>query len=132
MAVSVKAYSKAKEGNVKLATNFTVKEFACNDGSDVVLVSPDLVKILQKIRTHFGKAVTINSAYRTPPYNKKVGGATYSQHVYGTAADIRINGVTPKQIAAYAETLLPNKGGIGIYPTFCHVDVRAAKSRWNG
>lgn len=126
------AYSKAKEGNNKLTENFRVREFSCNDGSDVVFVAPSLVEILQKIRNHFGKAVNINSAYRTPSYNKKVGGATYSQHLYGTAADIRINGVSPKYIASYAETLLPNSGGIGIYKNFVHVDVRKDKSRWNG
>lgn len=133
MAVSnIRAYSKNREGNVKLSANFAVKEFACKDGSDVVLIHPDLVKVLQKIRNHFGKAVIINSAYRTPTYNKKVGGTTYSQHCYGTAADIRINGVTPAGIAAYAETLLPGKGGIGIYSNFVHIDTRKVKARWRG
>lgn len=130
--IIVHAYSKAKEGNVKLAPNFKVREFACNDGSDVVFVAPELVEILQKIRNHFGKAVNINSGYRTVSYNKKVDGATYSQHLYGTATDIRISGVKPKDIAKYVETLMPNTGGIGIYSTFVHVDVRRTKSRWNG
>ena len=53
-------------------------------------LSHDLVEILQKIRDHFGKAVNINSAYRTPAKNKQVGGAAYSQHLYGMAADISI------------------------------------------
>lgn len=128
----IKEYSKAKDGETNLSANFKVKEFACNDGSDVVFVSPALVDVLQNIRNHFGKSVIINSGYRTVTYNKKVGGATYSQHLYGTAADIRISGVSPKQIAQYAETLLPNTGGIGIYKNFVHVDVRKNRSRWNG
>jgi uncharacterized protein YcbK (DUF882 family) len=61
-----------------------------------------------------------------------VGGAAYSQHLYGTAADIKVNGIKPKDVAAYAEKLLPNTGGIGIYSTFVHIDVREKKSRWNG
>ena len=128
----VRAYSKAKDGNTALTKNFKVREFACKDGSDVIFISMDLVEILQKIRDHFGKPVNINSAYRTPTYNKKVDGAAYSQHLYGMAADISISGVSPKEVAAYAETLLPKTGGIGIYGSFTHVDVRAAKSRWNG
>lgn len=128
----VKVYSKAKEGNVKLSKNFTVKEFACSDGTDTVFISLALVNLLQKIRDHFGKAVIINSAYRTEAHNKAIGGATYSQHKYGLAADIHINGVMPKEIAAYVETLLPSSGGIGIYKSFTHVDVRRVKSRWNG
>lgn len=132
MNITIKAYSKKKEGNVLLAPNFKVKEFSCKDGSDVIFIAPALVDILQKIRNHYGKAVNINSGYRTPAYNKKVGGATYSQHLYGTAADIRITGVKPKDLAAYIETLMPNYGGIGIYKNFVHVDVREVKSRWNG
>ena len=128
----VKVYSKAKEGNVRLSKNFTVKEFACSDGTDTVFISLALVNLLQKIRDHFGKAVIINSAYRTEAHNKAIGGATYSQHKYGLAADIHINGVTPKEIAAYVETLLPSSGGIGIYKSFVHVDTRRVKARWNG
>lgn len=130
--MSIKAYSKAKDGNKKLSTNFRVKEFACTDGSDPIFIDSDLVNVLQKIRTHFGKSVTITSAYRTPTKNKAVGGTTYSQHLYGRAADIKISGVSPKKVAAYAEKLLPDKGGIGIYATFTHIDVRSNKSRWNG
>ncbi len=128
----IKAYSKAKNGNTKLSANFKVREFACNDGSDPIFISLELVEVLQKIRDHFGKPVNINSGFRTASYNKKVGGATYSQHLYGNAADIRISGISPKSIAAYAETLLPKKGGIGTYRDFVHIDVREVKSRWNG
>lgn len=130
--MKVRAYSKAKDGNTELTKNFKVREFACKDGSDVIFISMDLVEILQKIRDHFGKAVTINSAYRTVAYNKKVGGATYSQHLYGGAADIVVKGVSPKAVANYAETLMPKYGGIGIYASFTHVDVRANRSRWKG
>ena len=130
--MTIKAYSKAKDGNKKLSTNFKVKEFACTDGSDPIFIDSELVNVLQKIRSHFGKSVTITSAYRTPGKNKAVGGQAYSQHLYGRAADINIKGVTPKKVAAYAETLLKNKGGIGIYSTFTHIDVRSQKARWRG
>ena len=129
---TVKVYSKAKDGGKALSAHFKVREFACHDGSDTVFISPELVTVLEKIRVHFGKPVNINSGYRTEAHNKVNGGAAYSQHKYGLAADIHINGVTPKEIAAYVETLMPSSGGIGIYKSFCHVDVRRVKSRWNG
>lgn len=128
---SVKVYSRAKDGLTKLSTNFKVNEFACTDGTDTIFISPELVTLLQKIRDHFGKAVTINSAYRTEAKNKAVGGATYSQHKYGLAADIVVSGVTPLAVAQYVQTLQPSSGGIGLYKSFTHVDVRAAKSRWD-
>ena len=129
---TVKVYSLAKDGGKQITPHFKVREFRCYDGSDTIFVSQELVEVLEKIRVHFGKAVNINSGYRTETHNKKNGGAAYSQHKYGLAADISIRGVTPKQIAAYAETLLPGTGGIGIYRSFTHIDVRATKSRWNG
>lgn len=128
----VHAWSKAKNGAVKLSANFKVSEFACKDSSDTVFISLGLVTVLQKIRDHFAKPVIINSAYRNDAYNKKVGGADYSQHKYGMAADIYIDGVSPATIAAYVETIMPNTGGIGIYRDFVHVDVRAACARWIG
>lgn len=130
--MAINAYSLAKDGATYISKNFRVREFRCQDGSDVVFIESDLVDILQKIRDHFGKAVTINSAFRTFSHNKKVGGATYSQHLYGTAADIKVSGVTASAVADYVETLMPNTGGIGRYSTFTHVDVRSIKSRWNG
>lgn len=128
----VKAYSKAKDGKRKVSKNFKVKEFACADGSDPIFIADDVVTVLQKVRTHFGKPVTITSAYRTPAHNKSVGGTKYSQHLYGKAADFKVKGVAPKKVAAYVEKVLPNSGGIGIYSSFVHVDVRKTKARWNG
>lgn len=129
---AVRVYSLAKDGLTALSPHFKVREFACSDRTDTVFVSPALVEVLEKVRVHFGKPVHINSGYRTEAKNKAVGGAAYSQHKYGLAADITISGVSPARVAAYAETLLPNTGGIGIYKTFTHIDVRKVKSRWNG
>ena len=128
----VRVYSRAKDGSAALSPHFKVWEFACRDGSDTVFVSGALVEVLEKVRAHFGRPVVITSGYRTESHNKACSGAPYSQHKYGLAADITIQGVTPAQIAAYAETLLPGTGGIGIYDRFCHIDVRKVKSRWNG
>lgn len=130
--MTIKAYSKAKDGNKQLSANFKVKEFACTDGSDPIFIDTELVNVLQKIRTYFGKSVTITSAYRTPTKNKAVGGEAYSQHLYARAADIKVKGVTPKIVAAYAEKLLQGKGGIGTYSTFTHIDTRSTKARWKG
>lgn len=133
--MALEVYSLAKDGSRYLSKNFQVKEFRCRDGSDPIFIDSELVTLLQKVRDHFGKAVNINSAFRTASYNaKQKKAAKYSQHLYGKAADIWIADVSVDTLAAYAETLLPNKGGIGRYYTdgFVHVDTRANKSRWTG
>ena len=132
--MAIEAYSLARDGEKQLSANFKVREFYCRDGSDPIFVDSELVQCLQKIRNHFGKPVHITSGYRTAAYNarKDVGGAKFSQHQYGKAADIWIAGVSVDTLAAYVETLLPGKGGIGRYHAdgFVHVDVREVKSRW--
>ena len=129
--MSVKTYSLVRDGEKQLTKDFRVREFRCKDGSDKILIDTDLVNLLQQIRDAFGRAVTINSAYRTPTHNKRVGGASNSQHVKGTAADIRVQGVPPFAVAAWMEQHIKSVGkhACGYYPIslFCHVDVRATK-----
>ena len=129
--MAVVTYSLKAQGAEKLSANFTVREFRCKDGSDQILIDSALVRLLQQIRDHFGAQVIINSAYRTPAHNKAVGGAAGSQHLRGTAADIVVSGATPLEVAQYAEHLQPHSGGIGVYKSFTHVDVRAKRYRWD-
>lgn len=116
---------------IKLSKNFKTTEFDCRCSScSTTLINSDLVSHLQKIRNHFKKPVVINSGYRCASHNRRVGGARYSQHLFGNAADIVVKGVKPSEVAAYCETLGVN--GIGRYRTFTHIDVRGYKARWNG
>lgn len=129
--MGVQTYSLKADGGKQVSADFKVREFRCRDGSDEVLISDRLVKLLQKIRSHFGKPVILNSAYRTQTHNAAVGGSPKSQHLLGNAADIVIEGVSPLETAQYVEFLQPASGGIGVYQTFTHVDVRTDRSRWD-
>lgn len=127
----VVAYNKKESANVQLSKSFKVGEFACNDSSNVVLVDPLLVWVLQNVRDHFGKPVHITSGYRTVSYNAKVGGSSSdSMHTYGMAADFVVDGVKASEVQKYLETVMPGTGGIGKADTYTHVDTRAVKSRW--
>lgn len=132
--VEINAHSKAATAGKQLSAHFRVREFACQDGSDAVLVAPRLVMVLETIRAHFDAPVVIHSGYRTPQYNAKVGGVAHSQHCYGTAADITVKGQTPAAVAAYARQLMPDWGGVGVYAKkgFTHIDVREKRSDWTG
>ena len=130
--IPINAYSLKRDGKKKLSDNFQVGEFKCPDGTDPIFVAPSLVELLQKIRDHYNKPVHIDSGYRTPTHNKKVKGVTYSQHLYGTAADIHISGVPVAELAKYARSIMPT-GGVGTYTKsgFVHVDVREAVANWS-
>ena len=137
--MAIKQYSLMADGNRRLAPDFKVRELRCRDGSDTVMVDEALTVVLQCIREHFGKQVTITSGYRTAAHNAAVGGAKSSQHLLGRAADIRVQGVSVEDVAAYAESLMPDWGGVGRYPVkagraagWVHVDTRADKARWRG
>lgn len=116
---------------------FDSKEFACNDGS----VSPygemnvvmELVELLNHIRELYGKPIVVTSGYRSPAHNKKVGGVSNSQHIYGRAADIKPLSKNASDIAQLQFICLSAnpKGGVGLYDTFCHVDVRGRKALWD-
>ena len=139
--MAIKQYSLKKDGKTYLAPCFQVKEFACR-ASDTILIDDELVVLLQCIREHFGAKVHITSGYRTAEHNAAVGGSKSSQHLLGRAADFYVEGVPVATVAAYAETLLPGRGGIGRYPKdakhpkrvtgWVHIDTRMNKSRWKG
>ena len=58
-------------------------------------------KVLQPVRDHFGKGVKVNSAYRSPAANQKVGGSPTSDHCRGQASDIEIPGVANAELAKW-------------------------------
>ena len=137
--MATKQYSLAKDGAKQLAPGFRVREFRCRDGSDTIMIDQTLAVLLQAIREHFNKPITITSGYRTAAHNKSVGGAKSSQHLLGKAADIQVADTTVEAVAAYAESLMPDWGGVGRYPIkpgrakgWVHVDTRPNKSRWVG
>lgn len=123
---------------MKLTTNFNREEFDCKDGTPVPAeLMPNVQKLaeqLQILRDNLGEPIHVNSGYRTAAYNKKVGGKPASQHLQAKAADITCKSKTPKQLAAFIEKLITagtlRFGGMGVYPGFVHVDIRAGKARW--
>lgn len=122
---------------MKLTTNFSLSEFNKHNftvPTDVLRNLIELAKNLQVLRDEVKKPIKITSGYRSPEHNAKIGGAKASQHITGKAADIKIEGMTPKQVAAVIEKLIAagkiTEGGIGIYKTWVHYDIRGTKARW--
>ena len=133
--MATNTYKKGQK--TKLSENFNSLEFDCHGSGccSETIINPKLVEYVQQIRDHFGKSITVTSAYRCPTHNKRIGGATGSRHSKGDAADIVVSGVAPREVAKYAESI--GIKGIGLYETnadghFTHVDTRDVKSFWYG
>lgn len=116
---------------------FDTDEFKSADGEESpwgdTVVDPALLEKLNDIREAYGKPIVVNSGYRSPAHNAAVGGVQNSMHVLGKAADIR---PTSKNAADLPELqricdALNVEGGVGFYNTFCHVDVRGHRARWD-
>ena len=117
----------------KLSLNFSRSEFACKCGCGFDTVDIGLIRLLQKVRNHFGQSVHITSACRCPSHNESVGGSRNSQHKLGRAADIIVAHVEPDDVADFLESKMEH-GGIGRYNTFTHVDSRTGDyvAGWSG
>lgn len=123
---------------MRITENFNLDEFHCKDGTTVPeeLIGNviELAGNLQVLRDHIKSPIFINSGYRSPAYNAKVGGVKSSQHLLAKAADITTKNHTPKQLYDIIEFLIIDgkmkEGGLGLYPGFVHYDVRGEKARW--
>jgi len=124
---------------MRLTENFSKKEFDSKDGSVMPLDVLKQIKLLacqlQTLRDLILKPIKINSGYRSIKHNKAIGGVKNSQHVNGNASDIVVEGIEPNELADIIETLISKgvmlQGGIGIYKTFVHYDIRGHKARWD-
>jgi len=122
-----------------MTEHFSREEFRSNDGSHFPKEVQNNLKVLAEqlevLREHFQKPVKINSGYRSPEWNAKIGGAENSQHLLGKAADVVIDGISPDEVADAIEFLIDGgmmkQGGLGRYKTFTHYDIRGRKARWD-
>jgi hypothetical protein len=140
--------------SLPITAHFGLDEFACHDGTPYPINCVDdedptgrtwlesrlkpLCDLLEAIRDEAGgHALTVNSGYRTPRYDERlhkahpdtVAPADKSQHPKGRAADVVHATLSPMKLFnlildMYSCGKLSQLGGIGLYPTFVHVDVR--------
>lgn len=125
--------------STKLTANFNREEFDCRDGTIVpvpyLAYVKELAEQLQVMRKFFRSVITITSGYRTPEYNKSVGGSPGSAHMFAKAADFTVKGWAPADVHRCVEGLialgLVKNGGLGLYDGWIHYDVSEPR-RWHG
>jgi uncharacterized protein YcbK (DUF882 family) len=130
----------------RLSEHFTVEEFDCRDGSKVAERDYKSLEYLcrqylEPLRRKYG-SVRINSGFRTKAYNAKIGGASKSYHIYtdhdgnDQAADVHCQQGSPRDwhrtLNAIRTAKRNGRGGLGLYDSFVHVDLRDYKSDWKG
>lgn len=119
-----------------LSPHFSRSEFRCKGCTNVNpcpfypvdTVDAALITVLEEVRGHFGKPVRITSGSRCLPHNTSIGGSRRSQHLLHKAADIVVAGVEPQAVYDFLDP--SHGGGLGLYKSFVHVDVRDGKARW--
>lgn len=124
---------------MKLTKNFNKSEFDSKDGAvmpnDVLKNVQQLAQNIQVIRDNAGVPIGINSGYRSPSHNRKVGGVPNSEHVKGKAGDLSPKGITPKKLYDIIIKLINDgkiyNGGVGLYDTFVHYDIGGKGRRWD-
>lgn len=97
---------------VQAANGLLLAHSAINVGC----VKSDLLSLVHRAESHFGKKVVVTSGYRSPAHNRRVHGAKHSQHMFCNALDLYMPGVARDDLARFFFAQ-PDRGGIGLY---CH------------
>ena len=115
-----------------LSEHFSRKEFACKCGCGFDTVDVEALLVLEDLRSHFNRSVTVNSGCRCIIHNIKEGGSSGSTHVKARGSDVMVDGVPADDVADYLEKKYPGKYGIGRYVGRTHIDTKTGgPRRWD-
>ena len=135
---------------MKLTKNFTEIEFIwfdffgdyqkrviseyLNNRQKYVSSLTELSQNLQVLRDYYCESVVITAGFRPKFWEILQGRSGNSKHIECIAADFKIKGVKPKDISETIEKLIVDgkmkEGGIGVYSSWVHYDIRGTKARW--
>ena len=116
----------------QLSKHFHVDEFFSKGNGDLKL-NQELITRLESLRKRLNRPIHITSGYRDPKYNRSIGGARFSMHLFGRACDFTVSRNSLAKIRANA--IACGFKGVGTYRKdgFTHVDIRLGRTaRWWG
>ena len=95
------------------------------------------LRVLDELRERLGAPLRLLSTYRSPDYNRAVGGERQSYHMKFVAIDFTCTTGKPDAWADVLKVMRKEgvfRGGIGVYPRsgFVHVDTRGYEANWRG
>lgn len=92
------------------------------------------IRILDELRYTIGAPIILTSVYRSPAYNRTLGGKTKSMHIQFNAVDFVVRDrSTPTDWAAILKMMRAEgrfRGGIGVYSSYVHLDTRGRNADW--
>lgn len=121
-----------------MTKNFKKEEFESRDGAKMPKWVENNIKLLcnelEIIRKEVGEPIYINSGYRSKERNKIIKGAKNSYHLKGLAADIWCKNTDSRELGLIILNLMNEgkikKGGLKVYKTWVHYDIRGKEARW--
>jgi hypothetical protein len=91
-----------------------------------------IAEAMEEVRELFGdKPITVNSWYRTPEVNTRIGGASNSRHMIGDAVDFTVEDMKPFDVYLKLDSWWGSRGGLGKANSFTHIDLRGSCARWD-
>ena len=91
-----------------------------------------IAEVMEEVREYLGnRPIQVNSWYRDPATNRRVGGASKSRHLSGDAVDFVVQGIAPPQVNRQLEAWWNNRGGLASASSFTHIDARGYRARWS-
>lgn len=91
-----------------------------------------IAEAMEEVREYLGgRPISINSWYRDPTTNRRVGGASRSRHLSGDAVDFVVQGISPPEVNRQLEPWWGDRGGIASASVFTHIDARGYRARWS-
>ncbi len=91
-----------------------------------------IAEVMEEVREHLGdRSIRVNSWYRDPVTNRRVGGASKSRHLSGDAVDFVVSGISPPQVNRQLESWWNSQGGLASASSFTHLDARGYRARWS-
>lgn len=113
--------------NRQISDNFWRNEFACKCGCGQDTVDTCLLEVLQTVRYHFNRPITVSSGNRCPRHNAREGGEFKSLHLVGRAADIVCQDVPHEDLYNFVDGIMAGWGGLILYDNFVHIDSRSSR-----
>jgi lysozyme family protein len=114
------SWAEATKNGTRIPANAEVVDGMCK-----------IAEVMEEVREYLGdRSIRVNSWYRDPSSNRRVGGAKDSRHMKGDAVDFVVEGISPPEVNRRLDGWWKDRGGLASDNSFTHIDARGYRARW--